>query len=31
MVKKTGYKIIKFNYIDKQLTSDNMWMVAQPI
>ena len=31
MVKKAGYKIIKFNYLDKQITSDNMWMVAQPI
>ena len=28
---KAGYKIIKFNYLDKQITSDNMWMVAQPI
>ena len=31
IVKKAGYKIIKFNYLDKQITSDNMWMVAQPI
>jgi len=30
MVLKAGYKIIKFNYTDKQLTSDNMWMVARP-
>ncbi|MFL2816161.1 MAG: class I SAM-dependent methyltransferase [Alphaproteobacteria bacterium] len=31
MVIKAGYKIIKFNYLDKQITSDNMWMVAKPI
>ena len=31
MVTKAGYRIIKFNYLDKQITSDNMWMVAKPI
>ena len=30
MVLKAGYEIIKFNYSDKQLTSDNMWMVIRP-
>ncbi|MBJ65865.1 MAG: hypothetical protein CML97_05165 [Rhodobiaceae bacterium] len=31
MVDITGYKIIKFNFLDKQLTSDNMWMVVAPL
>ena len=29
MVVSTGYQIIKFNFLDKQPTSDNMWMVAK--
>tara|TARA_B100000953_G_scaffold115968_1_gene95423 strand:+ start:359 stop:1159 length:801 start_codon:yes stop_codon:yes gene_type:complete len=29
MVESTGYQIIKFNFLDKQPTSDNMWMVAK--
>ena len=31
MIKISGYEVIKFNFLDKQLTSDNMWMVLKPI
>lgn len=30
MIDIAGYKIIKFNFFDKQITSDNMWMVITP-
>ena len=31
MIDIAGYKIIKFNFLDKQITSDNMWMVVAPL